>query len=73
MDLSYVQARQALMDSGRGGNEAQEILEDLAHWAPGERKFSFFTTGSYRDGRLLFMRYAGTGDQQQPVFTALEA
>jgi hypothetical protein len=62
-DMSWREARQALMDSDHGANDAQQILDDLAHFPD--------STFGYRapDG-VKKMRYAGLDGDNQPRYTA---
>jgi hypothetical protein len=62
MGMSWRQAREALTDSGRGANEAQDILDDLAHFP--DRSFSYAA-----DGGVRWLSYAGL-EAGQPVYAS---
>ena len=65
--LSWREAREALTATGRGVNDAQDILDDLAHWGVGsDRALSYYATG----GGVRWLSYAGTDDANQPVYAA---
>jgi hypothetical protein len=58
VEHSYREARLRLEESGYGANEAQDILDDLAHWygwEPGKEK-SF---GYRADGHICYLTYMG--------------
>ena len=65
MTMSWRTARALLQDSGRGVNEAQDILEDLAHWGPEHHGFSVRTP----EGTVLRLRYEGLDEGRQPTYT----
>lgn len=53
--LSYREARLELQEAGHGANGAQLILEDLAHWGPGVRSWSYKRPG----WALAWLTFAG--------------
>jgi hypothetical protein len=59
--LTWRQAREALTDDGRGVNDAQGILDDLAHF-PG-RQWSYRAADGVR-----WLTYAGPDAAGQPVY-----
>jgi len=63
--MSWRAARALLQDSGRGVNEAQDIIEDLAHWGPEHHGHSVRTP----EGSVLRLRYAGLDEHNQPTYT----
>lgn len=67
--MSWREARQVLQDAGCGVNEAQQILDDLAHFT--ERRHSYRvpvgTTGRWD---VKWLRYAGLDGQKQPRYAA---
>lgn len=63
--MSWRETRALLQDSGRGVNEAQDILEDLAHWGPEHHGHSVRTP----EGSVLRLRYAGLDEHNQPTYT----
>jgi hypothetical protein len=66
-DMSWREARQALQDSGRGVNDAQQILDDLAHFP--DSKFSY-RVGGGDQWSVKKLRYAGLDSDSQPRYTA---
>lgn len=66
--FSWRQARELLQESGHGVNEAQAILEDLAHWGP-TSAFSV-KTGDRRD--VASLRGASAGRCRPGVGAAPE-
>lgn len=65
--LKWRQAREALMESGRGANHAQDILDDLAHWGERVKGWSYRTPDGIR-----WLYYAGLDGDGQPRFEASE-
>ncbi len=64
--MSWREARALLMDSGRGGNEAHDILDELARQGPEHHGFSVQTP----EGAVLRLRYAGLREGTlQPEYT----
>jgi hypothetical protein len=56
MELTWKQAREALTADGRPANDAQDVLDDLAHWGVGSgRAWSYKTPDGVR-----WLTYAGT-------------
>lgn len=61
--ISYRQARDTLTEAGHGANQAQDILDDLAHWGP-DKTFSVRTPDGVR-----WLRYGGLRlGTLQPVY-----
>ncbi len=66
MTMTYREARELLTQSGRSANEAQDILDDLAHWGPA-KQFRV-SVSTWLEPRWL--RYAGLrAETLQPEYT----
>jgi hypothetical protein len=66
--MTYREARELLTQSGRGANEAQDILDDLARKGPDYKGFSVKTESGVR-----WLRYSGLrAGSLQPEYTMRE-
>jgi hypothetical protein len=66
--LTWRQAREVLAESrGLGVNDAQQALDDLAHFADQGKTWSYFDAGR----KVRFLRFAGSGGPGQPLYESL--